>query len=273
MLAMANRANRVPIALIGFGAIGSSLWSRLRDDETAAVRWVLLPDDSKRSLPPGIRRVRDAQAMVAEQPRLVVECAGHAGLREHGPHLLQSGIPLIIASVGALADDSLRSALDAAAAEGRSRYITVAGAIGGLDALGAARLAGLQRVVYTGRKPPLAWLGTQAEQEFALDDVRKAQVIFRGSARDAALAYPKNANVTAAVALAGIGFDATQVELVADPHAEGNRHEITAEGAFGQLHFEISNRPLPDNPKTSWLAALSVEQAVRSMISAFGASV
>ncbi|WP_137389806.1 aspartate dehydrogenase [Rhodoligotrophos defluvii] len=261
-----TRAERsVTLALIGFGAIGASLWQRLKDSH-AAIRWALLPRGSARHLPEGLTPLVDTEALIAANPQLVVECAGHGGLREHGPTILKAGIPLIIVSVGALADDGLRTALDEAAAAGNTRYTTIAGAIGGLDALAAARLAGLERVVYIGRKPPLAWRGTPAEQQCALDEIKEARTIFSGSAREAALTYPKNANVTAAVALAGLGFDATRVEMVADPEADGNMHEIVAEGAFGRLRFEISNRPMPDNPKTSWLAALSAEQAVRILV-------
>ena len=62
--------------------------------------------------------------------------------------------------------------------------------------------------------------------------------------------------------LAGIGFADTKVTLVADPHASGNTHKVNAAGAFGRFEISLENKPLPDNPKTSWLAALSVEQAL-----------
>jgi aspartate dehydrogenase len=64
------------------------------------------------------------------------------------------------------------------------------------------------------------------------------------------------------VALAGLGFERTQVQLVADPAAPGNLHRIEAEGAFGRTEIVIEGRPLPDNPKTSMLAALSLVRAV-----------
>lgn len=253
------------IGLIGFGAIGKAIWHSFGGD-SGIIGPVLLRPESKRSVPAPLSRVDDVAALIAARPQLVVECAGHSGLIDHGARVLEAGIPLVVVSVGALADDELHARLDAAAAAGRTRYVTVAGAIGALDALAAAKPAGLSRVQYFGHKPPLAWKGTPAEHAFDLAAITEPTVIFEGSAREAALTYPKNANVTAAVALAGNGFDATRVSLLADPEAGGNMHRIEAEGSFGRLAFEIVNKPLPDNPKTSWLAALSASHAARQLL-------
>ena len=78
------------------------------------------------------------------------------------------------------------------------------------------------------------------------------------SARDACAKFPQNANVTAAVALAGIGFDRTAVTLEADPHAAVNEHHITVGGPFGSMNIALSGNPLPENPKSSMLAPYSL---------------
>lgn len=200
--------------------------------------------------------------LIARGPTLVAEVAGQAAVVEHGDAVLRSGVDCLVISVGALADPALLAKLKAAAHDGNSRILLPAGAIGGLDAIAAMRLAGLTAVRYRARKPPAAWRGTPAEQTVDLATLTRATVLYKGTAGEAALLYPQNANVAAAVALAGLGFDATEVELVADPAAPGNVHEIEAEGAAGRFAIQLQGRPSRTNPKTSALAAFSVARAL-----------
>jgi predicted dinucleotide-utilizing enzyme len=70
--------------------------------------------------------------------------------------------------------------------------------------------------------------------------------------------FPQNINVAIVLSLAGLGCDNTRVRIVADPKATKNTHSIEAVGSFGRMCVRLENDPMPDNPKTSYLAALSV---------------
>lgn len=261
---MSSAPNR--IAILGMGAIGQRVFEGLQSTLAPSASYALLdrrPILVERGEANAVRQFDSLEALLAWRPDLAIECAGHAVVSGVVPHLLRAGTDVVLVSIGALVDADLRKRIDASAAAGRSRLVTVSGAIGGLDALEAARSAGLDSVIYTGRKPPLAWKDTPAETAFDLDDLREPTVIFRGSAAESAVLYPKNANVTAAVALAGLGFDGTEVRLIADPTSSVNVHELDVVGAFGRFGIRLENNPLPYNPKTSWLAALSIEAALR----------
>ena len=213
----------------------------------------------------GLSRVRSV-ADLSDDIFLMVDCAGHAALAQHGPAILERGIDLVTVSLGALADTDLESTLTDAARRGNAQLHLASGAIGALDALRAAKVGGLTNVTYTGRQPPRGWKGSPAEDRLDLDMLATAATHFDGTAREAATTYPKNANVAAAVALAGAGFDATQVRLIADPDVTANIHEIHATGAFGQFHFRIEGHALPDNPRSSALAAMSTVAAIERQI-------
>lgn len=201
---------------------------------------------------------------------LMIDCAGHSALATYGPTILSGGTDMITLSLGALADATIQESLLEAAKAGQCRLYLASGAIGALDCLSAARTGHLTSVTYVGRKPPKSWKGSCAEDKLNLDNMgMTAQIHFEGSARQAALEYPKNANVAAAVALAGLGFDNTKVRLIADAKITHNIHEVSAEGDFGTFQFQICGQSLPDNPRSSALAAMSVlskvDQITRSI--------
>ena len=247
------------LGIIGAGAIGRYVRDRAleRGHEIVAL---VLPEDAhnkRRDASAGFPCV-DTVTDLPDDIDHMIDCAGHAGLRAHGSAVLRSGLPLTTLSVGALADQQLARELESAANDGNSKLHLASGAIGALDCLRAARIGDVHSVTYVGRKPPGSWRGSPAETKLDLNSLRDAVVHFNGSARDAALEYPKNANVAAAVALAGVGFEKTTVRLVADPGLSENVHEIDARGEFGRFLFQIHGHSLPDNPRSSALAAMSV---------------
>ena len=259
------------VTLIGFGAIGRSL----------AERAVALGGLGVTSVVVRSARVANVQAqldqlglkaravdVVPTNSNLALECAGHQALHAHVLPALSRGIECAVLSVGALSESGLPEKLEAAARSGNTRLTLLSGAIGGIDALAAARLAGLSEVIYTGRKPPQGWKGSPAEAVVNLDALTIATPIFEGSARDAARLYPKNANVAATLSLAGVGLDATRVRLIADPAVTENIHEVEARGGFGEMRLTMRGKPLADNPKTSTLTVLS---ALRFLVNRSGA--
>lgn len=272
-----NRSHPKPvldIALVGCGAVGAGVLEGIAAEPALRVGQVLVPA-------PDDARVRDTLARLAPQarprraldpdapaPDLLVECAGHAAVAQHVLPALERGIDCLIVSAGALTEDGLAERLEQAARRGGAQARLLSGAVGAIDALAAARLGGLEQVSYTGRKPPLAWRGTPAERDWDLAALSQAQLIFSGSAREAARRFPKNANVAATVALASLGLDRVQVRLYADPAAHGNQHCIDARGGFGELSLSLQGQALPGNPKTSALTVYSVVRALLNHVRA-----
>lgn len=259
------------LGIIGYGNIGRSLMRILMQEKAAITRVTVLSlpefaDAADTALtqdfPGPAAVVCDAQAMIDVGPALVVECAGHAAVQDNATAVLRAGIETVIVSIGALADDALYAQVTAAARDGGTRVVLPAGAIGGVDILSALRSSGVTSVSYTGRKPPLAWQGTPAEKLVDLASLTSEHVFFQGTARDAALQYPKNANVAATLALAGLGWDATQVRLVADPGVTRNIHEFSVTSTAADYTIRIEGHPSPDNPKTSVTTVHAVAREV-----------
>jgi aspartate dehydrogenase len=256
------------VVLIGLGAIGKEVLGHLDADPAIRVTSTLLrparlSSNRPREIPSGIQVASSVDEM-EELPDFALECAGPDAIGEHVIPLLRRGVSVGICSVGAFIEDGLARDVQRAAAAGGAQAHLLAGAVGGIDALSAARLLGLDSVTLTSRKPPMGWIGTLAEQVCDLNALIDPFVLFHGSARQAARLFPRNANSSATVGLAGVGLDKTEVTLVADPAVSSNTHEIYARGAFGEMRFVTSNKPLAENPKTSALAALSAVRAIRN---------
>ncbi|HSD41377.1 MAG TPA: aspartate dehydrogenase [Burkholderiales bacterium] len=254
--------------LIGCGAIGRVVLAKLAGDPSVRVTHVLETParraELQRELGDGVTVVSD---LAATQGAIdcAIECAGHGAVVTSVIPLLERGVDVALVSVGALAEEGLPERLEAAARAGGTQLTLVSGAIGAIDAIAAARIGGLDEVIYTGRKPPLGWVGSPAEKAVDLKTLARPVEIFEGSARDAARLYPKNANVAATLSLAGLGLDRTRVTLIADPGVTRNVHRVAARGAFGDLDITLSGEPLPGNPKTSSLAAYSAVRALRDL--------
>ena len=198
-----------------------------------------------------------ALADVIEASDLLVEAASKSAAPAIVRQALERSRDVMVMSVGGLLECSA-DLFELARRQGRRLYVP-SGAIAGLDAIKGAMVGTVSKVTLTTRKHPRALEGAPyvVQKGIDLKALKEPTVIFSGSAREAVPAFPANINVAAALSLAGIGADKTEVRILADPGSDKNIHEIEAEGEFGKLFTWMENVPSPHNPKTSYMAALS----------------
>jgi aspartate dehydrogenase len=257
-------APRIAVSIVGYGAIGRVLTDRLLSGAVPDVDLVGVVDQKPlSSAPAGLRRLGFEEALSASQ--IMVECAGAGFVRQCARTIVESGVDLVLCSIGAYADPELRAELNAA---GPGLIVRPTGAIGALDFLeAAARFERFDQVTLTTTKPPRAllrdWMSNDEQQELLASTAPRE--VFRGSVRKACELYPSSINVAAAIAMAINDFDAVEVVIRSDPDASFNRHDIDADAAFGQYRFTFENRPSPENPRTSGIVAASVLHSLEQL--------
>ena len=194
---------------------------------------------------------------------LLVEASTQAHLAEWATVALDAGKDLMVLSCGALVD---RPGWVALARERGARILVPSGAIGGLDAVKAARVGRIASVTMETRKPPAGFAGAPwvLARGIALEALTEPTLIFEGRAGEAIKGFPANVNVLAALALAGVGPALTMSRIYAVPGLTRNTHAITVEGEAGRVRVEIENVP-SENPRTGRLAALSAIAMLREL--------
>lgn len=205
---------------------------------------------------------------VAEFVDLVVEAASQEAARHFVPFFLERGIDVMIMSVGAFAVDEFRERCFSLAKERDARLYVPSGAVCGTDGLHSASegtIKEVQLITRKGRKG-MCDVSKLREKGISIDSLDGPVVVFEGTAREAALTFPKNMNVAATLSLLGIGFDETKVTIICDPEVESNQHKVIVKGDFGELVAETRNIPSPKTPSTSYLAALSALAAIRRIV-------
>lgn len=261
------------IALLGGGTIAGLVLEQARRGTLPGIEIVALAgrsaDSPAASLARrfGVEYLVASKSLLALRPDAVLEAASHDAVRQHLVALLDGRISVVVLSAGALADDALREAAEAAAHRSGALLYVPSGGIGGLDALKTACLAGVDEASIQVAKPPTAWKGIPYVERsgVALDRLTGPVTLFEGPVREGVPHFPQNVNIAAVLALAGIGLDRTRLKVVADPALTLNTHTIRVSGRCGRLTIVLENVPAPDNPKTSRLACYSGLAALRAL--------
>ncbi|MEM1645615.1 MAG: aspartate dehydrogenase [Ignisphaera sp.] len=252
---------RPRVGIIGCGAIGSYI-AKAIDRKLVDVDLVIVFDvDSKRAeeLVKKLNNIKPRVAksineIISEDIDIVVEVASQEAVKRYAVDILRSGKNLIVMSTGALLNEDLLKNIIRVAREKNVKIYIPSGAIGGLDALKASSIIGIEELVLTTTKNPKA---------LGLGNVDKPTVIFDGDAEEAVRRFPLNINIAASIALAA--GKKPRVRVVADPNVDENIHTIYAKGSFGEITIVMKNRKLDESPRTSLIAALSVIQLLKQL--------
>jgi len=246
-----KETRKTKVGIIGCGAIGTLIAEAAERRMVICDELILYDFDAKKSetlknsLHFPVTVVANLNEMLKLEPKVIVEAASQQAAREYVERIVSAGIDLIVMSTGALLDLNVQS----------GKIHVPSGAIGGLDALSSAALAGVDEVILTSRKNPRA---------FEMNN-REAKLVYEGSAEEAARLYPREMNVAATLALT-VKPVKVKVQVVSDPEVQRNTHEFKVKWHFGEMFLRFANDPHPENPRTSALAAWSAIRLLQKLL-------
>jgi len=200
---------------------------------------------------------------MADACDVIVECAPAALLEAIATPVLRANKTVVILSCGGLLTQP--KILDLARQTQGCIHVPT-GALLGLDAVIAAAQGSINTVRMVTHKPVIGLLGAPYLVENCIDisAITQPVCVFSGTAREAAVGFPANLNVAAALSLAGIGPEATELEIWSDPGATRNIHTIIVDSDAARFEMKIENIP-SENPKTGRITAQSVIALLHKM--------
>ncbi|MFW6110842.1 MAG: aspartate dehydrogenase domain-containing protein [Thermoproteota archaeon] len=236
------------LGIIGCGAIGTLIASAVEDGTIPCDDLILYDyktekaQQLQKSLNRQVKVVESLDELILNSPEVIVEAASQKAVKDYINRILTEDIPFVVMSVGGLLGLDIPH---------KNVYIP-SGAIGGLDALSSAQLAGIDQITLTTRKNTS---DTQSQEK----------ILYEGTAEEAATRFPKRMNVAATLALT-TQPEKVKVRVISDPTVDRNIHEIKVKWKQGEMHLKFSNDPHPENPKTSALAAWSAINLLKNLL-------
>jgi aspartate dehydrogenase len=266
------------ISIIGCGAIGSELAQHVDSNMTKNVTLLSLLDIQSENAQTLKSKLSNSSPLIFnnfadfvksesfEDIELVVEAASQNAVTSYLNQLILFKKDVLVMSVGAFANSNFFSEVVKNVENNDINIYVPSGAIAGIDALKSVKNS-ISYVTLTTTKNPNSLKDSPffKQNNLTVDSIKKRTLIFEGSAIEAVKNFPTNVNVAALLGLAGIGVEKTKVNVIADPSIRINKHEIKVIGKFGELIVRVKNIPSSTNPKTSYLAILSVIECLRSI--------
>jgi len=259
------------LGIMGCGNIGSAIARAAARDLKHGVEKIILWDIEPTRVAPLKKDIPDAYEAenfeeMVDLSDIIVEAVAPFAVKDVLAAVISGGKDAMIMSVGGVLGNE---GLLEKAIERGLRIIFPSGAVSGIDALKAARIAGIDSVTLTTRKPVKSIKNASYFLEKGIDigSISGETVIFEGNAEEAIKAFPRNINVSVLLSFAGIGAKKTKVKIIVSPEYTKNSHEVVVKGSSGTITTLTENVPSPENPGTSYLAVLSAIAALKGYFS------
>ncbi len=214
------------IGFLGCGKIGKALLEearQLEDVQTVFVQDIVFEQQEDFAV------IKEADPALYEQCDLIIECATANVLKQNIDEILKYS-NLLMFSVTAFADPEFEEKVRKLTEKYQRQVFIPHGAILGLDGLFDGRRVWEKISIETTKNP----------KSLSVEN-KEREVLFQGKTRDACKLFPRNVNVHAAVALAGLGFDRTESRIVSDPSVNTNSHIISMEGEGVSMQIHVSS--------------------------------
>ena len=216
------------IGFLGCGKIGKALVKHMYEEGTAEVSFIQDPgfiNDINLSCPV----VSEADESLYAATDIMIECAT-ANVLKANIEMILKHCDLMLFSVTSFSDPDFEAKVSELHKKyGHCVYIPH-GAILGIDG------------IFDGRKVwnEVSIVTTKSPKSLGRTDTERT-VVYDGPTRGVCPLYPRNVNVHACIALAGIGFDKTHSTIISDPAVSTNAHLITLKGNGMDITMDISS--------------------------------
>ena len=267
-----GKNTKLAVGIVGCGTIGMELAQWLQRDLKQTAQVVVLHDrifekasELAKLLHPSPVSTNSLEELV-QRSQLIIESASASAVPEIAQNTFKKGKDLMVMSTGGLLQNP---ALFTLARKQSSRIYIPSGAIGGVDAIKAAGLGGIECLSLTTWKSPesLASAPYWIKKNKSWESIKKETLLFEGDVLTAIQLFPQNINISAILQLAVPEFLNIVVRIYAVPQLRKNIHEIVIQAESGNMTFRMENEPAPMNPKTSYLAILSAKVLLKEITS------
>lgn len=215
------------VGFLGCGKIGKTMIKHLQARADHSISFVQTPNfENDIDLDCPVVSSIDENVCKAD---LVVECATPDALKKNYDYYLRHSDMLIL-SLTAFSDDNFAQKAYALCKKHGTHIYLAHGAILGLDGIFDARDILTSVTIETVKNP----------KSLGRNDTERT-IFFDGSTREACELMPRNVNVHAAIAMAGLGFDKTQSKIISDPDVTTNSHIIRLEGEGFSSRIDVSS--------------------------------